>query len=397
MKVNASKIVMLFLALFAFVGNKAAYAKDHVATEVSRDFPSVPITRIAVFPLEGDFTDATGDAIITELMGMGYEVVERNSLFSALKEMKMSYSGFFAPTQRKEVSRFLNADAMLFGSVSTTSTGRIYLAGLRLVEIATGKVLWSMTYERESSDEPFDTMSKISASLRAALSKPSVTDLGSRNDSSPWLRIAQNAALPVKKYKRVALLNLSGGLRKGEPEALYSAILTGLLRYGVDVVERKSMEDLLAEQKASAAGVYLQTRAQGESGYTTVASPGVVSQSPQLAAKEFSEMGRLIGADAFLVGSFYSVPDDPFKVSYANLRLIDLERGKIAWSASYYNSINVGAEAITVSGDWLALALSPAITTDTPADYATKCQQVIERKITSGDSIIEKVVPRSGR
>ncbi|PKM99549.1 MAG: hypothetical protein CVU78_05785 [Elusimicrobia bacterium HGW-Elusimicrobia-2] len=75
-------------------------------------------TCVAVFPFQNDNWGVT-EKIISDYMGMGYKVVERNELSKITNEWKISLSGL---TENKciEVGNILNADYIIVGSAYST-------------------------------------------------------------------------------------------------------------------------------------------------------------------------------------------------------------------------------------------------------------------------------------
>ncbi|MCX5792380.1 MAG: hypothetical protein NTY45_09265 [Elusimicrobia bacterium] len=364
-------------------------------TEKSGNFNPNTHKRIAIFSLYGDRTGAVTDALTTEFFGMGYEVVERTGINAVLKEMKLEYSGMIDIMQKKEVARVTNADAIVFGSVKTTMSGDIHFLDLRFVDIVNGDILWSCNYLNRSSSSPRESISKISKSIQEKIKKQIQTDEIPYAQSR--LSIVQNTAAPGKKYKKVALLPLSGTNIYDEDSAVYGALITSFIGNGVEMVERKELEGILKEHLNSAGGLYYQdenshgwsTRTpQTETGISTAAFFSEYS----LSKEELSDIGRITGADALLMGSFQSVMYSPFTFTMANLRLINLATGKIALSASYYNNPSQPDDYVMVA-DWLAVAIAPTITAISSKDYADKFELAIENKRSPGYSIIERITP----
>ena len=107
------------------------------------------ISSLAVLPLEdlsGDasqeyFAEGMTDALITDLSQIGaLHVISRPSV--------MQYKG--TRTSVADVGRQLNVDAVLAGTI-LRSGERVRIAG-HLIDVATGRTLWSKSYERDLRD-----------------------------------------------------------------------------------------------------------------------------------------------------------------------------------------------------------------------------------------------------
>jgi len=238
---------------------------NRALTRKSRNFSPDAYKRLAIFHLEGDATGAVADALTTEFLAMGFDVVERSNINALLKEMKLEASGLIDPATAKSVAFAEQAEAVILGSVGTTLSGKIYFLNMRFIDIATGEIVWSSNYLNRELTNPRNSIVYISNSVQGQISMPIVS---SRIDpkyipclrSSARLSLTQNFSLPGKKYKRVALIPLSGTHMFGEDDAIYGALITNLIGGGVEIAERKELESILKEQITGAAGIYSPVR-----------------------------------------------------------------------------------------------------------------------------------------
>ena len=388
----------LLLLVTLIIGVSGCATTHQAWTEKSNKFQPDANKRVAIFPLYGDMTGAVADAITTEFMGMGYEVVERTNVNAVLREMKMDYSGVIDTTQAKEIARVTNADAIVFGSAKTTLDGGIYFLDLRFVDIKTGEILWSSNYINGESKSPRESITEISKSIQEKIKKmSSASAIDTRLQLSRRLSIAQNPTLPGQQYKKVALLPFSGTNIYGEGFAAYGALITDLMGNGVELVERKDLDSILKEQSAVESGLYRQVTepksavAGRDVGAVSVSSSSY-SRELSLTQKDLLEIGRITGADALLMGSFQPTLYQPFIFTMANLRVLDLATGKIAWSASYYNKLAF-PDSYVLTVDWLSIAIAPLITSEDSDDFLRKYRVAIKNKKSMDSPIIEKLAP----
>lgn len=363
-------------------------------TEKSASYNKSAQKRVAIFPFSGDRTGAISDAVATELLAMGYEIAERTSLDSVLKEMRLEYGGVLNKEQTKEVARLINADAIIFGSVIVSYTGRIYALDMRFVEISSGEILWSCNYLNKTGVDTRRSIIEISNSIQEKIgryissARPDKYSLAVSR-----LSLSKNPTQAVKKYKKVALLPLTGTRTYAEDDAAYGALVTSLIGNGVEMVERKELVSILGEQANYASGIYNTISVAGiPKGDESVISTSAFSGRYPLSQKDLSEIGQVTGADGLLVGSFITNWSSPFHFTIANLRLLDLESGKIAWSGSYYNKA-VGEEDFVISMDWLAIALAPIITSETNSEYMERYSTAVKNRKAAESPIIEKLFP----
>lgn len=120
------------------------------------------ISKVAVLPFRAP-TELIGvsvaDLWVTEILRSGrYELVERSQLNQVLSETEIALSGLSA-AKAAEVGQMLGADGVIVGTVDEYSTtarrGHTYpVVGVtaRLIDCATGKVMWSVDLARQADD-----------------------------------------------------------------------------------------------------------------------------------------------------------------------------------------------------------------------------------------------------
>ncbi len=135
------------------------YTRKRVPQEVRREFgrnaEQMPVLRgtgkgivlrpsagyIACFAFSGDYGDVFAEAIQTRLAESGQVyLVERSSLASAMKEIKLQNSGLTDSETAQRVGKLVNAKYVLAGSSMKGPDGKL-LVTARLVVVATGQNL----------------------------------------------------------------------------------------------------------------------------------------------------------------------------------------------------------------------------------------------------------------
>jgi hypothetical protein len=108
--------------------------------------PGVP-RRVAVLPLEGnrEITTQTTDLVSTELLRLGFDVIERGKLGVVINELKLSNSGLIDDSTRRKLGSILGVEAVFIGNI--TGSEKIYKLGthlnLKFITVENGKVLWA--------------------------------------------------------------------------------------------------------------------------------------------------------------------------------------------------------------------------------------------------------------
>lgn len=383
MNISINSILCLVLCLAM---NSVCLGETSVKIEKSKNFDVQAIKRIAIIPFNNDglgLGRAVSDALATELMAMGFDVVERAQFNSILSEIKLDNSGAITATQGQDLSRLLNVDGYVFGSIFSNVQGEIYTLNIRLVDIRSGEVLLSSNYFASSGKKVVDVIDAVIASINPAIfNKP-------RDKRSSGI-LSNNYVAKRKKYKKVALLRLMGPFGYGEEDAFSGILTTELIGCGLELVERKDLMQILNEQNAYAAGLF----DQGETGKTPRAgnvtfSTNTISEL-SLSQKDLDMVGRLTGAEGVLVGSFSPIySEEPFRINVANLRLIDIQTGRVMWGVSYYRGAFNTTSSLPDVASLMATAIVPAVTTDNYADFSKAFNVAYERTIHDAKLIID--------
>lgn len=82
----------------------------------------------------------------TGLLGMGFDVVERNKLSAVTGEIDLSRSGYVSPETAIKYGHLAGADGIFIGNATgeRSATWTDTHLSLRLVETTTGKTIWSV-------------------------------------------------------------------------------------------------------------------------------------------------------------------------------------------------------------------------------------------------------------
>ncbi|MFX0139539.1 MAG: CsgG/HfaB family protein [Candidatus Hodarchaeota archaeon] len=178
------KKLYIILIAFLILANCAPKPKYYIKT-----VPTPPryFSKIAVIPENWDtywISSFSYRALITELMDVGFNVIERSNLEAILGEQKLQQSGLIETKEDQsvnfqtytldknkiaEIGRLLGVNNLIL--VYVVPTGRkIHLGTVRLVDVETGKVLTSTTFVAPFNGEDTDVvMKQISLDIVLAL------------------------------------------------------------------------------------------------------------------------------------------------------------------------------------------------------------------------------------
>lgn len=182
------KKLHIILIAFFILDNCAPTPKYYIKT-----VPSPPryFSKIAVIPENWDtywISSFSYRALITELMDVGFNVIERSNLEAILGEQQLQQSGLIEIKEDKnvnfqtytldknkitEIGRLLGVNNLIL--VYIVPTGRkIHLGTVRLVDVETGKVLTSTTFVAPFDGEDTDVvMKQISLDIVSTLKSKS--------------------------------------------------------------------------------------------------------------------------------------------------------------------------------------------------------------------------------
>lgn len=105
---------------------------------------------------------ALADRYTHELMGAGYNVIERSQLEAIMREQQISNSDLVNPRYRSKVGKLLGIQGIVFGSVSGRPNAFSVMS--RLVDVETGITVWSIVI---SNNIERNAIKKLKQELRA--------------------------------------------------------------------------------------------------------------------------------------------------------------------------------------------------------------------------------------
>jgi len=165
---------VLLVCLFLLVGCASVQTTKNSSSNIK-------VTKIAITPFSGsdqELNMALADALGTELMGMGYDLIERGQLEQVLAEQKLSWTGVMPTSTAIKLGEILNVDALLVGSVmpyepgakEISMKGQVLSANVRLIDTHTGRVAASTSFRNGTVFSRFPgAVRSIADSLHSSL------------------------------------------------------------------------------------------------------------------------------------------------------------------------------------------------------------------------------------
>jgi len=146
--------VLLSAALLALLSlgcggpeTPASTSSGSIVQKRQLQWPAGVPRRVAVLPLEGNRelnTQAT-DLMSTELLRIGFDVIERGKLGAVISELKLSNSGLIDDSTRRKLGSILGVEAVFIGNI--TGSEKVYKFGthlnIKFITVENGKVLWA--------------------------------------------------------------------------------------------------------------------------------------------------------------------------------------------------------------------------------------------------------------
>lgn len=88
------------------------------------------------------------DAINGEFLKLGFNVIERQHLEELLKEQHLSLTGIIETGQYDKIGKIAELDAIVFINTDVYAGNHIETVSLKMVDIATGTILLTLTYHQ---------------------------------------------------------------------------------------------------------------------------------------------------------------------------------------------------------------------------------------------------------
>src|SRR3989344_1978247 len=280
------------------------------------------VRKIAVVPLV--MSDKIEGAVLggcweTELMGLGYDVIERGNIETTLSEQGLSLAGATSAEQSAKIGELLGADGIVFGS------GQSMEHSIKLVNAKTAQTLWSVS-ARTKSQAQMDLPSMMSATVDKKLKK-----LGwkVKDEEAPIslevgrIKVFINPHIRKVKIQKVAVLPFNG--ENGEIWA--DKVANTLLKTGYDVIERSRIEQIFKEQKLSLTGA-------------------ITQQDADKLLQLYGIQGMIFGNGFGLALASKGTSAGGYSSGYKfNIKLVNMENGELLWSA-YGNIVSSGEDFV---------------------------------------------------
>lgn len=141
----------------------------------------VNVSKVAVLPFHAAtelIGSSVADMFVTEILGAGiYELVERSQMGKVLTESELSMAGL-SESKAVEVGSLLGAEAVIIGTVDEYGTVQqgasaypVVGISARMIDCATGKIIWSVDLAERSSDDSL-TVSELARAVVTEMMKP---------------------------------------------------------------------------------------------------------------------------------------------------------------------------------------------------------------------------------
>ncbi|MBI5201671.1 MAG: hypothetical protein HY925_08815 [Elusimicrobia bacterium] len=137
--------------------------------------------RIAILPFESRHADgqAMADQFVTEFIGTGFTVVDRNIVEGAAKNLGIDLSGrVLEPAEMTKLAEKSKVDSFVFGTINAEPEkqgGTILSVSLRMVNAKNGEVIFSSTFKNEKElpayQIPKTMMSHIRSKVKSSVKK----------------------------------------------------------------------------------------------------------------------------------------------------------------------------------------------------------------------------------
>jgi hypothetical protein len=156
------KIIVLFTMFFLLTGCYTIYKinSDFNAKElsviVSPNYNFNQHKKLAIMPFKGKAYDTSqtpyfiveeqiSDMFATQLMGVGFSIVERTELQRILSELQLSTSGLLSKSDLNKIGKLMNIDILVMGNLDKKTFNHSYQsATVKFIDIETGEVLINM-------------------------------------------------------------------------------------------------------------------------------------------------------------------------------------------------------------------------------------------------------------
>jgi curli biogenesis system outer membrane secretion channel CsgG len=156
------KIIAIFTMVFLLTGCYTIYKRNsdfnsnELSVIVSPNYNFNKHKKLGVMPFKGKAYDTLqapyfiveeqiSDMFATQLMGVGFSIVERTQLQRILSELQLSTSGLLSKSDLNKVGKLMDIDILVMGILDKNTFNQSYqTATVKFVDIETGEVLINM-------------------------------------------------------------------------------------------------------------------------------------------------------------------------------------------------------------------------------------------------------------
>jgi len=154
--------------------------------------------RVAIGNFSGPEAEQVGDDFFVGVMRLGFEVIEREHFNEIAAELKLQQTGMISTSTVKSLGEHLGVEGMFIGKVHAQRDGQkgAYV-GVRLVDVGSGKVLWSATgSSAESLCRSLADDLNLAATAKLPRRRYAVTHPA--RDAEPYALLHQGSIVGVK-------------------------------------------------------------------------------------------------------------------------------------------------------------------------------------------------------
>ncbi len=371
------------------------------------------VKKIAVVPFSNDALGYrhTGEWE-TILIANGYNLVERGSIESILKEQRLSLTGMVNPNQASKIGELLGVDGIVMGRESRqkpfmgeSSNGLNLVAVLmepppssvKLLDMQTGQVIWQFTPKKESEASPvvnptdtFEYLNQLRKQLKKGgwdqfpYSTYQVKDTNRTGvqDIAALTYVAFSSHRKHIHNSRIAVYPFKVDTQSDSSENLNGDTLAddmgnALISAGYDVIERTQLEEIIKEQKMNLTGAIRQ--------------------------EDMVKLGEIAGIQGMVFGSAYGQPE---KFGYS-AKLVDVESGELYWSvygAVSFNQLSkivksfLKKNGVPAESAPMPRKTSQSVSTDSKGFTAPPASEPLETTLpaaTTGSTVQDNDDPKS--
>lgn len=184
----------------------------------------------------------------TDLINLGFKVLDRGNIDSILKEQKLSKTGLFNEMSQQKIGELLGIDAILVIDEPISLVNKNYKSSGRvhMINASNGRIIFSTEIYKKNSR-------KINL---ASMLEPALKDLGWKHfykkirSKDIWTFEPLFAKAPYFKQNSIKKVALFSNITHD--------LISPLLSVGYDIIEREALNIILTEQKLSLTGLLSQ-------------------------------------------------------------------------------------------------------------------------------------------